>query len=218
MLEAKRQGTKITQKDLAAAADVGQTAIHKIIRGETQAPHPQILIAIADVFTEKLGRKITLDDLIEKDRPDAASIQNVDLGSYRTLDTKDYVWLPLYGEIPCGDLRQVGEEQIIDHLPLPKWLVGPAQFVLRADGDSMAPTIEDGDLLLIEPGNRWDNNDIVIAYVDGEVTCKRLQINNNHALLIPDNRAHKAIVVEKDIFLIGRVIGRYEAFVKGWRP
>ena len=64
MLECKRQGIKITQKDLAEAAGIGQTAIHKIIRGDTQAPKPQILVAIADYFTEALARKITVDDLI----------------------------------------------------------------------------------------------------------------------------------------------------------
>ena len=50
MLECKRKGIKITQKDLAAAAGIGQTAIHKIVRGDTQAPKPQILVAIADYF------------------------------------------------------------------------------------------------------------------------------------------------------------------------
>ena len=64
MLECKRQGIKITQKDLAEAAGIGQTAIHKIIRGDTQAPKPQILVAIAGHFTEALARKITVDDLI----------------------------------------------------------------------------------------------------------------------------------------------------------
>ena len=67
MLECKRQGIKITQKDLAEAAGIGQTAIHKIIRGDTQAPKLQILVAIADRFTEALARKITVDDLIVKE-------------------------------------------------------------------------------------------------------------------------------------------------------
>ena len=67
MLECKRNGIKITQKDLAEAAGIGQTAIHKIIRGDTQAPKPQILVAIADYFTEALARKITVDDLIVKE-------------------------------------------------------------------------------------------------------------------------------------------------------
>ena len=67
MLECKRKGIKITQKDLAEAAGIGQTAIHKIVRGDTQAPKPQILVAIADCFSDALSRKIMVDDLIAKD-------------------------------------------------------------------------------------------------------------------------------------------------------
>ena len=222
MIECKRSGKKITQKELAEAANVVPTTINKIIHGETQAPKPQILLAIAKVFTQALGREITIDDLIDKQeyetRTPPVDIDNVDIDNHRKIGQEDYVWLPLYGEIPCGDLSQVGQEHIIEHLPLPKWLIGPAQFALRAKGDSMMPSIQDGDLLLIEPGNRWENKDIVIAWVDEEVTCKRLQINHDHALLVPDNRAYKVIPVSNETLILGRVIGRYEAFINGWKP
>ena len=74
MLECKRKGIKITQKDLAKAAGIGQTAIHKIVRGDTQAPKPQILVAIADCFTEALNRKITVDDLIAREDSPARTL------------------------------------------------------------------------------------------------------------------------------------------------
>ena len=217
MLECKRRGIKITQKDLADAAGVGQTAIHKIIRGDTQAPKPQILLAIADTFTETLGRQVTIDDLIEKQGdtsspPSAADIEG------RAIEQADYARLPLYSpDTPCGDLAHVAEEHIIEYLSLPKWLTGPAEFALRARGDSMEPTIQDGDLLLVEPGNHWNDKDIVIAWVDGAVTCKRLQINHKHVLLVPDNREHKVIPINGDTVILGRVVGRYEAFINGWK-
>ena len=43
-----------------------------IVQGKTKAPDPQILLAIAEVFTEALGREITIDDLIEKQDREAA--------------------------------------------------------------------------------------------------------------------------------------------------
>lgn len=218
MLECKRRGIKITQKDLADAAGVGQTAIHKIIRGDTRAPRPQVLVAIAEFFTDALEREVTIDDLIEKPGG-TAKTSDIKMDVVRpSIDPSDYVWLPLYGEIPCGDLSLVTEEHIREQLPLPKWLIGPAQFALRARGDSMEPTIQDGDLLLVEKGNWWSNTDIVVAWVDGAVTCKRLQINHNHTLLVPDNREHKVIPVNGDTIILGRVVGRYEAFIKDWKP
>ena len=90
MLECKRKGIKITQKDLAEAAGIGQTAIHKIVRGDTQAPKPQILVAIADCFTEALSRKIMVDDLIAKDdvpRATLATPRNpLKIGNWTRLD------------------------------------------------------------------------------------------------------------------------------------
>lgn len=220
--ESRQKGRKVTQTILAKSAGVAVPSIWKIVEGKTKAPDPQILIAIAEVFTEALGREVTIDDLIDKqsyeDSNKSPGVNNVDVDSAETIGREDYAWLPLYGEIPCGDLSQVGQEHIIDRLPLPKWLIGPAQFALRAKGDSMMPSIQDGDLLLIEPGNRWENKDIVIAWVDGEVTCKRLQINHTHALLVPDNRDYNVLPVTGETLILGRVIGRYEAFINGWKP
>ena len=219
--ESRQGGRRVTQTALAQSAGVAVPSIWKIVEGKTKAPDPQILLTIAEVFTEALGREITIDDLIEKERketPTPPASTGVDIDSVESVGQEDYAWLPLYGDIPCGDLLQVGQEDIIDHLPLPKWLIGPAQFVLRAKGDSMVPSISDGDLLLIEPGNRWENKDIVVAWVDGEVTCKRLQLNHSPALLVPDNREYKVIQVSDDTLILGRVVGRYEAFINGWKP
>ena len=64
---AKNKGAKVTQTNLAEAAGVAVPSIWKIVEGKTKAPDPEILLAIAGVFTEALDRKITIDDLIQKD-------------------------------------------------------------------------------------------------------------------------------------------------------
>ena len=222
MEEARRAGVKVTQTKLAKNAGVSVPSIWRIANNETKGPNTEILQSIADTFANALGRAITIDDLIEKEREEIpalpASTINVDIDSAKSVGQEDYAWLPLYGDIPCGDLLQVGQEHIIDHLPFPKQIIGAAQFVLRAKGDSMVPSISDEDLLLIEPGNLWENKDIVIAWVDGEVTCKRLQLNHSPTLLVPDNRDHKIIQVSDETLILGRVVGRYEAFINGWKP
>ena len=43
-----------------------------IVQGKTKVPNPQILVTIAEVFTEALGREITIDDLIEKQEQEAS--------------------------------------------------------------------------------------------------------------------------------------------------
>ena len=228
MLECKRKGIKITQKDLAEAAGIGQTAIHKIVRGDTQAPKPQILVAIADCFTDVLNRKITVDDLIAKEEPTrgtwATPRNPFKIGNWTHLDEAepvtddDFVALPVLGDIPCGDLDQVGQGDIVGYQHVYRDKVGRGRFFLRARGDSMAPLILDGDLLLIEPGPEWSNKTVVAVFMDGHVTCKRLYLYDHSAALVSANPNYSPIVVSEEMIILGRVIKIERNLVEGWQP
>ena len=221
ILESRRKGNKITQKQLAEAANVVPTTINKIIHGETQAPKMEILIAIASVFTEALGREIKVDDLIDKQNsvppsqavPEAEPATSPDISEVADA-IPDCVLLPLYGEIPCGDLNLIGEEHILEHMAFATAVVDDAKFLLKAQGDSMTPTIKDGDILFIEPGRRWENRAIVIAWTDDQVTCKRLYLTIDNAYLMSDNKdyAEQIIPVTDQTILLGKVVSRHEFF------
>jgi hypothetical protein len=43
-------------------------------------------------------------------------------------------------------------------------------------------------------------------------------MNHSPALLAPDNRDYKVIQVSDEALILGRVVGRYEAFINGWKP
>ena len=216
MLECKRQGIKITQKDLAEAAEIGQTAIHKIIRGDTQAPKPQILVAIADYFTEALARKITVDDLIVKENslPRAVETSRSPFGASNWMQTDEaepvtgshFVAVPILGDIPHGDLDQVGPEDIVGYEYVHKRELGRGRFFLRTRGDAMAPLILDGDLLLIEPGPQWKHKTIVAIYMDRHVTCKQLYLYDHTSALVSANPNYAPISATEEIVIIGRVI------------
>ena len=219
MEESKRAGKKVTQVGLAQAANVSQPSMWAIVNGETKAPNPDILRAIADVFTHALGRRITIDNLIEKEP--AGSSEHYPVTQAKPLMLKedielhpeDFTALPELGSIPHGDLDQVREKDIVARHWLPKSWVGEGQFILRAKGDAMAPDIKDGDLLLIEPGDRWDNQDIVVAYVEGEITCKYLHLYDGYAMLVPANPTYQPTVVTDEMRIVGRVIRSLKAFV-----
>ena len=128
MEESRKRGHRVTQTDLAKAAGVAIPTITRLVNNQRKRPEPGLLQSIAKVFTEVLGREITIDDLIEKEREETpsppAGIDNVDINNYRKIGEKDYAWLPLYGDIPCGDLSHLTEEHIIEHLPFLKSLIG----------------------------------------------------------------------------------------------
>ena len=68
--ESKNTGKKVTQTGLAKASGISQASMWAIVQGKTKAPDPQILLVIAEVFTEALGREVTIDDLIKKQDQD----------------------------------------------------------------------------------------------------------------------------------------------------
>lgn len=74
-------------------------------------------------------------------------------------------------------------------------------FYARVSGDSMTNAgINDGDLLVIDRGIEPQDNDIVVAFIDGEFTLKRIEIDKSGQCLwlIPANEKYKPIKVNED--------------------
>lgn len=85
--------------------------------------------------------------------------------------------------------------------------VGPHAFALRIRGDSMAPTINDNAIVVVDPDAEPAHNRIVIARTNGhtESTCKRLVYDGATAYLRPDNERYPVIPVTDDTEIIGVV-------------
>lgn len=73
-----------------------------------------------------------------------------------------------------------------------------ATFTLRISGHSMQRAgIHDGDLALVDRSLTARHDDVVVAVLDGELTCKRLLIRRGRYYLAPetDDRAYPVIDV-----------------------
>jgi len=75
-------------------------------------------------------------------------------------------------------------------------------FYARCTGDSMIEAgISDGDLLVIDKLIEPRDGNIVVAFIDGEFTLKRLKITNNGGrkklLLMPANPMYEPIEVSE---------------------
>ena len=88
--------------------------------------------------------------------------------------------------------------------------------VINAYGDSMQPTIQNGDRLIIEFVNHnviRDNN-IYVFFYDDKIFCKRLVQNIDSIVVIsdnPDKNIYPTSAIEKaamnEIHIIGRIAG-----------
>ena len=61
-------------------------------------------------------------------------------------------YLPVLGDVPCGPLAESLAEVYNHEMAPPHLKPRPGDFFLEANGDSMSPRIERGDLVMIRPG------------------------------------------------------------------
>lgn len=104
------------------------------------------------------------------------------------------------------------QDSISESIDLNRELVPhPAStFYARAEGDSMEGCgIDSGDLLIIDKSIEPEDGDIVVAFIDGDFTLKKVRMDKPHGCLwlVPSNPAYSPIkVTEDDDFLIWGVL------------
>lgn len=121
------------------------------------------------------------------------------------------VRLPILGQVRAG-LPVEAIENVEDHLTMDRALAKRADFVLRVKGDSMAPEILDGDLVLIRQAVDARNGESVVAHVgEGEATVKRFKKANGQVWLEAANPQYPTIR-SRALRVVGRVVGLVRNF------
>lgn len=116
--------------------------------------------------------------------------------------------VPLVGEIACGT-PILAEQNVADIVSVPaEW---HANFTLKCKGDSMAPTIQDGDLVAIRIQPEVENGEVAAVRIENEATLKRVYLHDDYIELRPDNMAHPSIIRRKnemnDVHIEGKAVG-----------
>ena len=89
-------------------------------------------------------------------------------------------------------------------------------YYVRVVGDSMKNAgIISGDLLVVDRSLEITNNCIVVAFLDGEFTVKRIKKTTSKMFLQPENSNYKAIEIteEMDFELFGVVAHAIHHFI-----
>lgn len=118
--------------------------------------------------------------------------------------------IPLIGSIACGD-------PLISYQNIDGYIDEPADtlpkgtlFYLKANGDSMYPTILDGSYVLIRQQNDIEDGEIaaVLFLKDFSTTLKRIKKVDNKIILIPDNPKYHPIIADENnpIKILGKAI------------
>ncbi|UTV80112.1 XRE family transcriptional regulator [Acidithiobacillus sp. YTS05] len=178
-LRAARAHAGLSQRVLAERVGISQPGYQKLERGASGSKFVTQIAYACGVNPEWLatGKGEML--------PATRIVDTVSLGP----DIRS--WHPLIGSIPCGSPTLITEKarQSPDTVWLPSPKAVPAScFYLRVSGNSMSPTVRDGDLVLINPERTPQHRDIVaVRNGDNESTLKRLIVDGGDFLLVPDN-------------------------------
>lgn len=122
--------------------------------------------------------------------------------------------IPLVGDIACGT-PITAEENIIDHIGVPAcWR---ADFALTCHGDSMAPKIQDGDIVCIRRQPVVENGEVAAILINGEATLKHFYKSGDTVTLMPDNPSVCAPLVYRgeeinQIIIEGKAVGLCRGF------
>ena len=75
-----------------------------------------------------------------------------------------------------------------------------ATYYIRVNGDSMLDAgILNGDLLIVDRSLEVINNSIVVAYIDGDFTVKRIRKNKNKLFLQAENSKYQPIEITEEM-------------------
>ncbi len=111
----------------------------------------------------------------------------------------DVARVPVLGSVPAGQpLPHINEVRRYEIVPTEDVEGIDNPVLVEVHGESMAPELHDGDMVLIDPDREPRPNNIVLVQMDGEVTLKRLvREEDGRALLVPTNRAFPIIEVKE---------------------
>lgn len=119
--------------------------------------------------------------------------------------------VPIVGDIACG--KPITAEQNVEgYAELPDGV--SADFALRCNGDSMTPTFQPGDLVLIRQQPEVQQGQIAAVGIDGEATLKRFYKHGDGIVLVADNPAYppQLYPAGTDVRVYGLAVG----FVRVW--
>lgn len=193
-----RKVAKLTQKELAHAAQVAESTI-SMYEMEKRQPDFETLEVLADVFN------VDIDYLLGR----TDSITMIPNSRVESMVTK----IPVYGKISAGKPLEAIEE-ILDHIEVPSWLASRSNlFGLMIVGDSMNKVIPNGYIAIIQKTSSFDEGNIgAIMVGDSDATLKRYYTFSEGIILEPlsFNPEHKDLIIKKsdniEVTIIGRLV------------
>lgn len=193
-----REANNIKQSELADYLNVSQGTLSNWERG-IHDPDNESLMQIANYLN------VSIDYLLGR----------TDMPQSR----KKGVKIPVLGKIQAGIPIEAIEE-IIDYEEITEELAQTGEFFgLVIRGDSMSPTLINGDIVIVKKQSDIESGEIAVVLVNGnDATCKKVIKHENGISLVPFNSAFEPMfytnkeVCDMPIEIIGKIVESRRTF------
>lgn len=183
-----------TQKVFADSLGIVQGYLSGIERGK-KIPSDTLLMALCYVYG------VSKEWLLEGNDADFAE----PLQSKEHFLSQVTGGIALLNSIGFDFPDKISEKTITGFIRLPD--IPEGCFAILADGDYMAPTIRDGDLVIFKPGENIDNRSIVLMTNRwGEVILRRYRITGDEEYFSPENTVYAPFKAHADTRIFGTVV------------
>lgn len=131
----------------------------------------------------------------------------------------DVIQLPIYGFAQCGNQgKKVIEEYTQERIPVTPTMLGikePSKcFFVRAKWNSMEPKIQDGDLVLIQQQDNYDQNEYVFVVHNDLPKLKKVVKQEDKRYLESVNRFFDKMEISK--FDETKIVGVIKKVIKNF--
>jgi len=104
--------------------------------------------------------------------------------------------IPIIGRASCGVPGEYYTDEV-EYMEVPMTMYSDGAYAVAAEGDSMSPKINDGDIVICNNTENIASGDVVHYTIDGESGIKKIKISDNGEtiMLIPFNTTYDPIIV-----------------------
>ncbi len=204
-LQLAMNDSKLSYGEIANITGIPKSAVHRYISGET----PKIPLNRLEQISKALGVSAKWIMGWEDGR------QSIDLKLPPPNITKNYTVFPVIGEVAAGYDHIALEDWEGDTVVIPdEYLKGRSRnefFVLKVKGDSMYPTYQEGDKVLVlkQSTLNYSGQVGVILYDDDYVSLKKVEfkMGEDWLRMVPINPTHPIKKVEGEDLEHCRILG-----------
>lgn len=201
------QSNNISYGELSEKTGISKSALQRYATGETEKIPLNRLEKIANALNVEAAYLFGWNEEMSTRPKNAMSIE----------------YLPIIGKVGCGTPinTELYDEGELGDVQVPDELKGKADFAIIAEGDSMFPTIKDGDAILVREQQVLNKGEIglftIAEYAEyAEGACKRFYYDKNKIVLNSDNTEIKPMIFigadREKVKVCGKVIGIVRMF------